>query len=74
MKFTVITPESLEMSRLIMSVVSVAMGDEQQQASDSGSNSVSGNSIVSNSFYQWEAEFTSYQSLISAISIYLSNV
>ena len=29
MKFTVITPESLDMSRMIMSVVSVAMGGEQ---------------------------------------------
>ena len=49
MKFTAITPESLEMSRLIMSVVGVAMGGAQQQASDSGGDSDSdSNSMVSN--------------------------
>ncbi|KAL9954033.1 hypothetical protein ACROYT_G041521 [Oculina patagonica] len=42
-KFTSITPESLDMSRLVMSVVSVAiaMGGEQQQSSDGNSDSTS---------------------------------
>ena len=64
MKFTVITPESLEMSRLIMSVVGVAMGGEQQEASDSGSNSNSGidvASIVSNIFIENKLNVTSCQ-------------
>ena len=37
MKFTVITPESLEMSRLVMSVVTLAMGGEKGTG---GSNSL----------------------------------
>lgn len=40
MKFTVITPESLEMSRLVMSVVNVAMGSEKGTG---GSNSLVSN-------------------------------
>ena len=52
MKFTVITPANLEMSRLIMSVVAVAMSSEQQQTSDSGSDSGSNSdSLVSNIFF-----------------------
>ena len=52
MKFTVITPANLEMSRLIMSVVAVAMSSEQQQTSVSGSDSGSNSdSLVSNIFF-----------------------
>ena len=64
MKFTVITPESLEMSRLIMSVVGVAMGGEQQEAGDSGSNSNGGidvASIVSNISIENKLNVTSCQ-------------
>ena len=46
LKFTVITPESLDMSRMIMSVVNVAMGGEQQGSGDGGSAS-----LVSNRLY-----------------------
>ena len=48
MKFTVITPESLDMSRMIMSVVSVAMGGEQGSSGGEGGGSAS---LVSNTFY-----------------------
>ena len=48
LKFTVITPESLDMSRMIMSVVSVAMGGEQRSSGGGGSGSAS---LVSNTFY-----------------------
>ena len=44
-KFTVITPESLDMSRMIMSVVSVAMGGEQGSSGGDGDGSTS---LVSN--------------------------
>jgi len=40
MKFTLITPENLEMSRLVMSVVNVAMGGENGMG---GSNSLVSN-------------------------------
>lgn len=42
-KFTVIAPESLEMSRLVMSVVILAMGGEQGTRGS--------NSLVSNILY-----------------------
>lgn len=56
LKFTVITPESLDMSRMIMSVVSAAFGGEQQGsgASDGGGSA----SLVSNTFYTNKAGFT----------------
>ena len=44
-KFTVITPESLDMSRMIMSVVSVAMGGEHGSSGGEGDGSAS---LVSN--------------------------
>lgn len=40
LKFTVITPESLDMSRMIMSVVNVAMGGGQQGSGGGGSASL----------------------------------
>ena len=48
-KFTLITPQSLDMSRMIMSVVSVAMGGEQQGSIDSGGGGSA--SLVSDAFY-----------------------
>ena len=46
-KFTAITPESLDMSRMIMSVVSVAMGGEQ---GSSGGEDGGSASLVCNTF------------------------
>ena len=48
LKFTAITPESLDMSRMIMSVVSAAIGGEQQGSSGSGGGGSA--SLVSSSF------------------------
>ena len=51
LKFTVITPESLDMSRMIMSVVNVAMGGEQgSSGGEDGSEDGGSASLVSNTF------------------------
>ena len=52
LKFTVITPESLDMSRMIVPVVSAAIGSEQQGSGGGGSAS-----LVSNTFYTGKAGF-----------------
>lgn len=56
LKFTVITPESLDMSRMIMSVVSAAIGGEQQGSG--GSDGGGSASLVSNTLYADKAGFT----------------
>ena len=56
LKFTVITPESLDMSRMIMSVVSEALGGDQQGNGGSGGGGSA--SLVSNTFYADKAGFT----------------
>lgn len=57
LKFSVITPESLDMSRMIMSVISAAMGSEQQGSGGGGVGGDSGGSasLVSNTLYSDKA-------------------